>query len=343
MTQTDPKQTPVILPFAGGKGGVGKSIVAANTAIALAQQGFQVTTIDLDLGGSNLHTCLGMSNRFPGIGDFVRSGKEDLNSFLTDTGIENLTFVPGDGSSSFMANITYHQKQQIVKAIPQLSAHYVVLDLGAGSSYNVLDFFSLTGQGVVVTTPEFPAIFSVLALLKNLLFRNMELNVKKNRHIGQLLSSLFNRPTFHPSNGEAAVNQPMNEPLTSETIINAVAKEDSESAAELRRICKWLRPTILFNMGSHPDEMSVIKQFKRGLNRVLSMEANYLGFILSDENVKESVKKRKPLLTLFPDCPASQEIKQISRRLVKYGNRELPDSDVLLMESTRKFYNTIHP
>ena len=61
----------VIIPVAGGKGGVGKSILAANLAMALAQAGHETIAVDLDLGGSNLHSYLGISNTFAGVGDFL--------------------------------------------------------------------------------------------------------------------------------------------------------------------------------------------------------------------------------------------------------------------------------
>ena len=62
-----------IIPIASGKGGVGKSFITANLAIALAKLGKQVIVADLDFGGSNLHTCLGIHNTHPGIGDFLRA------------------------------------------------------------------------------------------------------------------------------------------------------------------------------------------------------------------------------------------------------------------------------
>lgn len=57
----------VIIPVASGKGGVGKTFVSANLAIALAEMGHRVIAVDLDLGGSNLHAFFGLSNRYPAI------------------------------------------------------------------------------------------------------------------------------------------------------------------------------------------------------------------------------------------------------------------------------------
>jgi len=80
-----------IIPIASGKGGVGKSFVAANLAIALAEQGKKVVVADLDFGASNLHTCLGLNNINPGIGDFLRARTAKLQDLLVTTDVQNLS------------------------------------------------------------------------------------------------------------------------------------------------------------------------------------------------------------------------------------------------------------
>ena len=84
-----------IIPIASGKGGVGKSFIAANLAIALAKLGKQVIVADLDFGGSNLHTCLGIHNTNPGIGDFLRARYSKLEDLLVETENENLKLLAG--------------------------------------------------------------------------------------------------------------------------------------------------------------------------------------------------------------------------------------------------------
>jgi flagellar biosynthesis protein FlhG len=122
----------------------------------LAEQGHEAIAVDLDLGSSNLHSFLGLRNEFPGVGDYLRGRPSPLQDFLVETKIPRLKFVPGDGRMPFMANITHHQKRRLIKDLKTLPARYVLLDLGAGSSFNVLDFFKIVGSGIVVTTPEYP-------------------------------------------------------------------------------------------------------------------------------------------------------------------------------------------
>ena len=94
-----------IIPIASGKGGVGKSFITANLAIALAKLGKQVIVADLDFGASNLHTCLGIHNTNPGIGDFLRARYSKLEDLLVETENENLKFLAGDVRSPFLANM----------------------------------------------------------------------------------------------------------------------------------------------------------------------------------------------------------------------------------------------
>ena len=148
---------PTIIPIAGGKGGVGKSFLSANLAIALAQAGRDTIAVDLDLGASSLFAFLGLANRFPGIGDFVRAKRGELSDLLVPTECPNLRFLPGDGRSPFMANIAHAQKKKILRGLKMLPAEYIILDLGSGSTYNTLDFFSLGQTGIMVTTPDHPS------------------------------------------------------------------------------------------------------------------------------------------------------------------------------------------
>ena len=81
---------PEIYPIGGGKGGIGKSFVAANLGASIAKQGHQVVLIDLDLGASNLHTFLGIENPKSGINSFLNKSVEKLESIATPTTIPNL-------------------------------------------------------------------------------------------------------------------------------------------------------------------------------------------------------------------------------------------------------------
>ena len=74
-----------IWAFGGGKGGVGKSFVAGNLGILLAQNGHSVILADLDLGGANMHTWLGVNSPKKSISEFIEREEQDIKKkfFLT--------------------------------------------------------------------------------------------------------------------------------------------------------------------------------------------------------------------------------------------------------------------
>ncbi|WP_455381355.1 AAA family ATPase, partial [Salinispira pacifica] len=142
-----------IIPIASGKGGVGKSLLAANIAIVLGQAGKRVILADLDLGASNLHLILGISNLSVGIGTVLAKSGSDLEEVIIDTDYENLRFIPGDAEIPGLANLSSGQKRMLIRRLRKLDADYLVLDLGAGTNFNTLDFFLTSGHGIVITAP----------------------------------------------------------------------------------------------------------------------------------------------------------------------------------------------
>src|SRR4051794_40385321 len=76
-----------ILAVGGGKGGIGKSLVSANLSIALAQRGASVVVVDADLGGANLHSCLGVAQPQVSLSDFIDRRVQRLEDVAVETGI----------------------------------------------------------------------------------------------------------------------------------------------------------------------------------------------------------------------------------------------------------------
>jgi ATPases involved in chromosome partitioning len=181
-----------IIPIASGKGGVGKSFLAANLGIELAHSGKNVIVADLDFGGSNLHTCLGIHNVNPGIGDFLRARIGSLEDQLVSTDTENLRFLAGDVRSPFLANMHHAQKMRLIHNLKKLDCEFLILDLGSGSTYNTLDFFGMTQLGLIVTTTEHTSTMNMLTFLKLFAFRIIQRSLPGNIFIQDKLTELYN-------------------------------------------------------------------------------------------------------------------------------------------------------
>ncbi len=147
-----------IIPIAGGKGGVGKSVLAANIALSIALNGKKTILIDLDLGGSNLHTILGIKNNNPGIGNFISGRKYSIKDITYSTEWENLYFIPGDSLVAGISELSKTAKRKITLALLDLDADYILIDLGAGSGSMVIDFFLISNSGLIITTPQVTSI-----------------------------------------------------------------------------------------------------------------------------------------------------------------------------------------
>ena len=165
-----------LLPIASGKGGVGKSSFAVNLAVTLAQKGKSVVLADLDFGGANLHTLLGLKNNHAGLGNFIYKQTDDFSSLLQQTSTPNLQFIAGDCLFPGTANMDYSSKRRIIKNLNALDADYVIMDLGAGTTYNTLDFYLLTYNSILVTTPELTSILNAYSFLKSAVFRRTALH-----------------------------------------------------------------------------------------------------------------------------------------------------------------------
>ena len=147
-----------ILAVGGAKGGVGKSMLAANLAVGLALLGQRVVLADLDFGGADAHLHLGVSALDTNWNDFLEKKAQTIDEILFPTRFEGLDLIAGDSSKLGSANLNYFQKLKIIRHLKALHRDYVILDLGGDTSFNVLVFFLMADQRFVVTAAE-PASF----------------------------------------------------------------------------------------------------------------------------------------------------------------------------------------
>ena len=324
-TETVTPQSPTIIPVAGGKGGVGKTLLTANLGLALAGMGCPTVVADLDLGNSNLHSLLGLPNRFPGVGDFLRVGTGTLENFLVETEIPHLRFLPGDGRMPFMANITHAQKVRLLSNLRTVPAQYVILDLGAGCAFHTLDFFSMVDAGMVLTSPEYPAVMSALVFLKNMLLRRIDRSLSHDPALTEVLNRLYVQPLDAPQ-------------MTVQTLVALATEVNPDAGKRIQDVCARCRPRLVINMGDHPDDLQMLDSLDRTIRQILSIEVDYFGFIVSDPAVRDSIRHGKSLLTVHPDSPAARSIAHIARRITRFWHAPIPNSAELLIKQTRKVF-----
>ena len=154
-----------ITAVTSGKGGVGKTFVAANLAAALARQGERVLVLDADLGLANLDVVL---NLFPKITlHDVFSGKARLDDAVLPAPGGFSVLLAGSGMVEY-SRMTPEVREQLQKVITDVSPRFdqVLLDTGAGISDVVLYTVSLAHDVLVVATPEPTSLTDAYATIK---------------------------------------------------------------------------------------------------------------------------------------------------------------------------------
>ena len=171
-----------------GKGGVGKTFVAANLAAALARGGRRVLVIDADLGLANLDVVL---NLFPQVTlHEVFTGKSSLLDAILPAPGGFSVLLAGSGLVEYsrMTPELRDRLQQVIDEVEPLFDH-VLLDTGAGISEVVLHTVSLAGQVLVVVTPEPTSLTDAYATIKVLATaqgrRQISLVVNQTRRPGE--------------------------------------------------------------------------------------------------------------------------------------------------------------
>jgi|TARA_Y100000310_G_scaffold37504_1_gene35213 flagellar biosynthesis protein FlhG len=313
----------IIIPVASGKGGVGKSVLTANLGIALAREGHSTVLVDLDLGGSNLHLYLGIPNDFAGVGDFLLARSAALSDMLVESGVDNLSFIPGDGRTPGMANITYAHKVRLINNLKKIRAKYLLLDIGSGSSFHNLDFFGMADRQILVITPDLPSIINALTFLKNYLFRALCRQFSRQRRIVTLLKEAQKQPITSAS-------------FSVDDVLEDIAAIDPAASVTARELVRRCRPRIIFNQGSHCDQLKLIKQIDHALASI-NVEGDYFGFVFFDPSVRESVGTSRSLLSDHPQSIAALGIAGIADRLSRRWEQEIPASGKLLREDTKRF------
>lgn len=163
---TTPAGRPVkVIAVTGGKGGVGKTTVSANLAIALADRGRRVLVLDADLGLANIDVLLGLQPRWNL--SHVLAGEHSLDEIMVD-GPKGIRIVPASSGVGRMANLGALEHAGLVRAFSELQAPVDVLlvDTAAGLHDSVLTFARAAQHALVVVCDEPASLTDAYALIK---------------------------------------------------------------------------------------------------------------------------------------------------------------------------------
>ncbi|HEY8349315.1 MAG TPA: MinD/ParA family protein [Clostridia bacterium] len=165
MTAMPAKRSARVITVTSGKGGVGKTNVSINLAIALSELGYRAVIIDADFGLANIDVLLGIVPKYTLL-DVVKNRK-NITEILTD-GPSNIKFISGGSGVEDLLKLDREQIARFIEHIALLDqmTDFIIVDTGAGLSDNVMSFIMAADEVLLVTTPEPTSITDAYALIK---------------------------------------------------------------------------------------------------------------------------------------------------------------------------------
>ncbi|HMA96963.1 MAG TPA: helix-turn-helix domain-containing protein [Polyangiaceae bacterium] len=316
-----PRTVRHVIAVGGGRGGVGKSTIAINVAVYLAQLGRTVVLVDADPTGAELHTMLGAAASLDARG----SDEDDATEMRTwPTLVQGLMLMPQLYSPGSTSPLRPGRKAMWARQLRHLDADYVILDLGAGTAPATLDLFLTSDTGLCVTTPEPPSIETTYRFLRALFVRRVRRMLAKDRFKMRLAERvLLELP-------------PLPRPIE---FVQALARYEVSLAEQAAKELSVMMPRLVVNGVRLRSDSEVGPAICEMSRRYLGIEMDYLGQIEQDDSVWLSVVRKRPLLIDSPTSKSARNLERIARRTLALSTsrdapRERPTPSIIAPKYT---------
>lgn len=298
-----PNAPRMVWAIGGGKGGIGKTLLTSNMAVYLSWLNKKVVVVDMDLGGANLHTSIGVDAPTKTLSDLVLGRVENIQDLIQPTSIRNLSLISGAQDPVGIANMRHMQKARLLRKFREISADFVLLDLGAGTATNTLDFFLLADQKIVVVTPEPTSIENAYRFIKSAFYRMLR-SATPSPYVRQLI--------------EQAMDLKNNRGIrTPKDLLTEVKRLSPADGIELQSKMEQFKISLIVNQVRVKAEAEIGKSILMVCERYFGMSVDYMGYLPYDNSVWQSIRKRTPFLINAPNSTAVTHLEGILRNLLR--------------------------
>ena len=288
---------PRIWAIGGGKGGVGKSVLAANLGVVLAKRRERVVVVDADLGGANLHTIFGMPDPELTLSDYIDRRVSSLDDIVLNTSVPGLHLVSGAHALLEMANPKHGQKRRMLGNIRELAADHVILDLGSGTGINVLDFFLVSHHGILVVVPEPTSVENAYHFIKAAFARKLK-QTEPRKKIAAALEQL-------------ATSGDGKETRSARDLVADVMVIDPEAGAAVLAAAATFAASIVVNRASSASHDRLAAEMSMACREYYGIGVDALGTLPNDPMVARSVIDGEPVAAVHPDSPFATAVKRL--------------------------------
>jgi len=291
-----------IWAIGGGKGGTGKTFVTSAMGTYIAGKGKRVILIDIDIGGANLHSFLGISRPRKSLTDFFEAGAS-LNKLAVKTGIDNMSLITGDIHSLASDNIKFTQKLKLFRHIMKLNKHYVIIDLGGGSHNNTIDTFLMADKKIVILEPEITSVENMYHFVKNALFRKLRMSLREYG-FKDIVEQMWERREEYNIKSLRELMDCIRDNFS--YVGDIIDKELSD-----------FKLYLILNKIRSSDDILIGSSMKSIFMKYLGVDTKFVGFVEYDDSVWRSIRERRPFMLNYSLSRSAKEIEVLTENLLK--------------------------
>jgi flagellar biosynthesis protein FlhG len=296
-------RVPKILGVIGPKGGVGKTTISANLAVALTRAGADVVAMDLDLGSANLHVVFGIKTVRHTLDDFLVNKVASLDEVVLETAVPGLRLIAG-GNVPGIASLPYQRKVKLLRHLRKLDCDFLLLDLAAGVANNVVDFALIAQKSLLVTTPDVPSLMSLYSFLKTSVYRRLQLLFKSSGN--SELQALLEKA------GDAEAHPELK---TMADFFRRAAQLNPELAERGARVLARFDPLILVNRVRTASDMKAGQAISNLMDQFLGLHRGEILSIHEDAAVGMAAARMQPVLLGAPNCAFARDMQRLVQAL----------------------------
>jgi flagellar biosynthesis protein FlhG len=248
---------------------------------------------------------LALENLGPGLGELMTGSGLKLSDLIRPVREPRLYFVPGEACLPNAANPKFQRKRKLFRDISRLPQDFVLLDLGAGSSLTVTDFFLSTPFTLLVMNPERTAELNAFNFYKNMVYRLLTPLSRADHRLALALTSFQQR-----SQGPG-----------SRAMSGLLAVLDGPGASRVRACLAGIKPKLVLNRLQSIDDFAQARQVQVWAGHDLGLEVEIMAFLPEDKIVGEAARSGVPALELDPRAPFCRALTLLGLKLAPHAGK----------------------